>query len=144
MDNMENIGGIYEEAENEEENKIVEIPKKKSLPFYIWNVGGYDYKLRLKASGVLVLENKYKRNMMDVLTEGNIPPLAVMLTVIQVAMEPWNHGIRYTDVQKIYDKWEEEGGSQMDLYSEVITPLMAVSGFFTKEMAEEILKKMNR
>ena len=63
----------------------------------------------------------------------DMPPLSVMLTIIQAAMEPWEHGMDYSDVQKLYDRWTEEGGNQMNCFPGVIIPTMAVSGFFTEE-----------
>lgn len=143
---MENLGGIENTAEertSEEKVVAIEEKKKKRKVFHYWTVGGRDYCLKLKSSGIGKLENKYRKNMMSVLLDEGMPPLSVMLTVIQVAMEPWEHNISYTDVQKLYDKWEEEeGGNQTDLFAEVIIPLMTVSGFFTPKQAEEILEEV--
>ncbi|MDO4341068.1 MAG: DUF6096 family protein, partial [Eubacteriales bacterium] len=139
---MENLGGLDNAAEEKApENKIIDMTeeRKKKKPFHHWLVGGRDYLLKLKAGAIVRLENKYRKNMMNILLDDGIPPLAVMLTVIQAAMEPWEHGVSYTDVQKLYDKWEEEeNGNQSDLYTDVIIPLMTVSGFFTPKQAEEI------
>ena len=77
-------------------------------------------------------------NMLD-----DIPPLSVMLTIIQAAMEPWEHGMSYTKVQNLYDYWaDKEGGNQTDLYSKVIIPTLAVSGFFTQEQADVLVEEM--
>lgn len=138
------IGGI----ENTPEEKIVETKtvdfaeeKKKRRPFHCWTVAGHDYRLKLKAAGIGKLENKYRKNIMNVVLDDGTPPLSVMLTIIQVAMEPWEHGMSYTDVQKLYDKWEEEeDGNQTDLFTKIIIPLMTVSGFFTPKQAQEILE----
>lgn len=143
---MENLGGLENATEEKAtENKVVDMmeERKKKKPFHHWTVGGRDYLLKLKAGTIVRLENKYRKNMMNILLDDGIPPLAVMLTVIQAAMEPWEHGVSYTDVQKLYDKWEEEeDGNQSDLYTDVIIPLMTVSGFFTSKQAEEILENL--
>lgn len=143
---MYNIGGLENTPEEKEiESKTVDFEeeKKKRKPFHCWSVGGKDYRLKLKASAIGKLENKYRKNIMSVLLDDGTPPLSVMLTVIQAAMEPWTHGMSYLDVQKLYDKWEEEeDGNQTDLYTEVIIPLMAVSGFFTPKQAEEIMTEL--
>ena len=73
----------------------------------------------------------------------DIPPLSVMLTIIQAAMEPWEHGMSYLKVQNVYDIWaDEEGGNQSDLYTKVVLPTLAVSGFFTAEQAETLMQEI--
>lgn len=142
---MENLGGLENTEEKQTEEKVLDIneAKKKRKPFHYWTVGGRDYRLKLKASTIGKLENKYKKNMTNILLDDGIPPLSIMLTVIQAAMEPWEHNVSYTDVQKLYDKWaEEEGGNQTDLFSKTIIPLMAISGFFTQKQAEDILEEL--
>ena len=56
------MGGLDEEVKNqEEETKIVDLDeeKKKRKPFHYWTVGGRDYRLKLKASNIEKLENKF-------------------------------------------------------------------------------------
>lgn len=136
---MENIGGLEEINETTEE-KIVNMEEKKKPPFHYWTVGGREYRLKLKATTINKLENKYRQNLMNMIDE--IPPLSVMLTIIQAAMEPWEHGLSYPKVQSLYDSWTEEGGNQMDLFTKVIIPTMAVSGFFTPEQADLIVEEI--
>ena len=77
-------------------------------------------------------------NMLD-----DIPPLTVMLTIIQAAMEPWEHGMTFPKIQNLYDIWtDEEGGNQSDLYTKVILPTLSVSGFFTTEQAETLMEEI--
>lgn len=142
---MENLGGIENTTEEREEEKVVSITEEKNRrkPFHCWTVGGRDYRLKLKASAINRLENKYRKNMMNVLLDDGIPPLSIMLTTIQTAMEPWEHGVSYSDVEKLYDKWEEkEDGNQTELFTDIIIPLMTVSGFFTPKQAQEILESI--
>lgn len=136
---MENIGGLEEMNETTEE-KVVNMEEKKRSPFHYWTVGGREYRLKLKATTINKLENKYRQNLMNMIDE--IPPLSVMLTIIQAAMEPWEHGLSYPKVQNLYDSWTEEGGNQMDLFTKVIIPTMAVSGFFTPEQADLIVEEI--
>lgn len=136
---MENIGGLEEMNETTEE-KVVNMEEKKRPPFHYWTVGGREYRLKLKAATINKLENKYRQNLMNMIDE--IPPLSVMLTIIQAAMEPWEHGLSYPKVQNLYDSWTEEGGNQMDLFTKVIIPTMAVSGFFTPEQADLIVEEI--
>ena len=121
---MSDIGGL-DTVEETTEEKVVEMTEKKERkPFHYWTVNGRDYRLKL--------------NMLD-----DIPPLSVMLTIIQAAMEPWEHGLSYTKVQNLYDYWaDEEGGNQTDLYSKIIIPTLAVSGFFTQEQADVLVEEM--
>ena len=72
----------------------------------------------------------------------DIPPLSVMLTVTQAAMAPWEHGIDYDDTKTLYDRWTEEGGNQIDFYTGVVMPILAVSGFFTGKQAESMMRSL--
>lgn len=138
---MSDIGGL-DTVEETTEEKVVEMTEKKERkPFHYWTVNGRDYRLKLKASTINKLENKYRQNILNMLDD--IPPLSVMLTIIQAAMEPWEHGMSYTKVQNLYDYWaDKEGGNQTDLYSKVIIPTLAVSGFFTQEQADVLVEEM--
>ena len=65
-----------------------------------------------------------------------------MLTIIQAALLKYQHSLTFEKVQRLYDKYIEEGGDQMKLYSDVIMGIMAVSGFFTAEQAEAMQDKL--
>lgn len=133
----ENLGGLDEV--NETEEKVVEIEKKRK-PFHYWTVAGRDYKLKLQAGSVERVENKYHQNIINMIDE--IPPLSVMLTIIQAAMENWEHNMSYAKIKKLYDVWTEEGGDQFSLYTKIIIPTLVVSGFFPVEQAEDIMEEM--
>ena len=144
FEGIQDLGGASAQNETQApEEKVVNLEeqKKKRQPFAYWNVGGRSFKMKLKASGIGRLENKYRQNLMNMIDD--IPPLSVMLTIIQAAMEPWEHGLSYTKVQNLYDYWaDEEGGNQTDLYSKIIIPTLAVSGFFTQEQADVLVEEM--
>lgn len=135
------LGGLDEEknVSEEETNKTEVNEEKKRKAFCYWTVDGRDYRLKLKASNIEKLENKYKCNIMHLVDD--MPALSVMLTIVQAAMLPWEHGVKYDDILKLFDKYVDDGGSQIDLYKNVVIPTLAVSGFFTTKMAAEILEE---
>ena len=141
---MESLGGLNDVSEKDEmkEEKVVNLneEKKKRKPFWYWTVKGRDYRLKLKASTIGKLDNKYRQNIMNLVED--MPSLSVMLTIIQAAMEPWEHGIDYPDIQKIYDSWTEEGGNQVDLFKKVVIPTLVVSGFFPEKQAQSIMEEL--
>lgn len=140
-------GGIDEEIgveEKEKSDKITNIEEKKPKrrPFYYWEVGERKLSLKLNTRMIETLENKYKMNVMNLVAGGDIPPLSVMLTVVQAAATPWTHKLKYEDVRKMYDKWTEDGGDQITFYSQIIMPTMVVSGFFPQDQADDLMKNL--
>lgn len=127
--------------EPKEPENIIEF-KPKRLPYAIWNVGDKEYKLRLAAQDITKLEQKYRRNLLLYLTDDGIPPVADMLTVIQAAMRTHHHGMKYLDVQRLFDEYVDEGGDQTNLMADVLMPLLSVSGFFTQDQAETITEDL--
>lgn len=117
--------------------------EKKSIkkPFETWTVKGVDYKLKLSTSAIIELENKLNCNLLRVLDEG-LPSLQIMAMLIHSALKKYNHGINLNDVNDILDDYFEEGGSQIDLFQNVIIPIFNVSGFFTPAMVEAMEYKM--
>lgn len=141
--NDELLGGLDEEK-NETNIVSVEECRKKRKAFHEWEVNGTYHKLKLKTAMIERLENKYKDNLLNVISKDGVPPLSVMLTVIQAAIQPWEHGIAYKDVMALYDSWlENNDGNQMELLNKVIIPTMAVSGFFMPEYAESIMNSLD-
>lgn len=139
MDKMENTG--FDNFIDSEEEKAVEVEKPKRRPFAVWHVDGTDYKLRLTGQVIAKLEGDYKRNLLSVLTD-DLPPVTVMLSVIQAAMQQYHHGIKFRAVQDLYDKYIDEGGDQTALYTGVIMDLLAVSGFFTPSQEQTVKDEM--
>lgn len=139
------IQGFDEELEEKEEDeKVVSLEeKKKRRPFAYWEVGGKTYKMKLTTQNICRLEDKFKTSLLNVLFgAGSVPPLSVMLTIAQVAMLPYNHKIKYEDVQALFDKYCEEGGTQMTFMTDVFMEIYKVSGFFTEDQAEEMDRKL--
>lgn len=139
---MENLQGLEPFEPSNEKSEIVSLEPKRR-PFHLWEVDGVGHKMKLKTGMIAQLENKYRRNLLNIVSDDGIPPLSVMLTVAQAAITPWEHGITYQNVEKLYEKWlEVDGGSQTDFLSKVIIPTMAVSGFFTPAQADQILETL--
>ena len=118
--------------------------KAARKPFAYWTVNGREYKMKLNTEQICRLEDKFKRNLLEIIMSGNIPTLGVMLTMIQGAMAPWEHGIKYQKVQDLFDQYVEEGGTQLTLYSDVILDIMKVSGFFTESQREDMEKNVEQ
>ena len=127
-----------EAAGEAEENKVVEMPKRK--PFALWEVGGQSYKLKLKTSAIVELESKYKTNLMNIMGsgQGGMPALSVMLDVAHAAMKDWNHGITKNGVMDIFNRYIEEGGSQLSFYMTVCMESFTVSGFFSVNLSNQM------
>ena len=138
--------GLDEEMKTEETGVAVislENEKKKRQPFAYWNVGGRAYRLKLNTSTICRLEEKFKCNLMSLLSRyGDLPPLNVMLTIIQGAMLPWEHGIKYERVLQLFDQYQEEGGTQLTFLTDVVMPTYQVSGFFSQDQQESMDRKL--
>lgn len=143
---MSELAGIdteeNEDFEMKSGDKPIELPKRK--PFHVWTVDGMDHKLKLKTAMVRTLEEKYRTNLLNLVMADNIPPLSVMLTIIQAAMTPWEHKIKLKNVEDIYDQYLEEGGDLMSLYTKVIMPTLACSGFFTQSQTEDLQERLEK
>lgn len=136
--------GFDDELEvKEQEEKIVQSDEKKRKPFAYWEVGGKVYKMKLNTPTICRLEDKFKTSLLNLLfTSGSVPPLSIMLTITQAAMQPWEHKIKYQDVQALFDQYCEEGGTQMTFMTDVFMEIYKVSGFFTTDQAEELDQKI--
>ena len=130
--NENNVVSLDDAIEKKEEASAPAKPKRK--PFAVWSVGGTDYHLKLTADGICSLETKTKKNLLGLIEE--LPPLNVMCGIIQASMQRYHHGIKYNQVKALVDEYFEEGGSQLELFTDVIIPIFQVSGFFSVEMAE--------
>ena len=136
--------GLDDESVNEKTTSEDTVSdKKKRTPFAYWNVGGMEHKLKLTTAVICQLEDKFKCNLLNILSNsGGVPPLAVMLTITQGAMKTWEHGIKYTDVQNMFDKYCEEGGTQLSFMADVLMPIYSVSGFFSEDQQTEMDRKL--
>ena len=119
-------------------------PERKRKPFALWEVGGKSYKLKLRTNAVVELETKYKTNLMNIMGtgQGGMPALSVMLDVAHAALKDWQHGITKNEVQSLFEKYVEEGGSQLSFYMSVYMEIFAVSGFFSVNLSNQMAEAM--
>lgn len=135
-----NYGLDDENVKNESSAEVISMEKKKRAPFAYWTVNGQEHKLKLPTAVICQLEDKFKCNLLNLL--DGMPPLAVMLTIIQGAMKTWEHGIKYADVQAMFDAYCEEGGTQLTLMTDVLMPIYGVSGFFSADQLTAMDQKL--
>lgn len=141
---MESLSG-FDEVKEDEAKKTEDSEEKKEVrkPYAVWEiVEGKELHLKLTTSAICKLEDKYRRNLLQVITSDDVPPLAIMLTIIQAAAQKYHHKTDFKKVQNLYDEYVENGGGQIKLLSSVIMPILSVSGFFTQNQMEEIQEKM--
>lgn len=139
---MGQLFGMDEEIEEDKKVESIEDIKGRKHPFAYWKVGEDELKLKLNTTQICKLEEKYRTNLLTLLTGNDIPPLGIMLTVIQCAAAPWNHGLKLKNLQSLFDKYVDEGGTQITLYADVIMDILIVSGFFTESQKEDVQDKM--
>jgi hypothetical protein len=110
--------------------------------FQLWKVSDEEeYKLKLQGQQICELEQKLGgKSLMSWLGDGTTftAPLRVMIMIIHGAMQRYHHNIKLQDVYAIYDRYVENGGSMVSLYSDVYIPLFQVSGFFPAEQTETV------
>ncbi len=134
----ENVSFIEEEAVKPEVEKK---PVRKQ--FAIWEVGGQEYKMKLRTANIIELENKLKRNLLSVIAGAeNLPPLAIMLEIAHAALKDWNAGMTRAKTQAMFDQYCDEGGDQTYFFTKVIMDIFQVSGFFPKKQSEKLEQTM--
>jgi hypothetical protein len=127
-----------EEAAKAADGNIVEMPERK--PFQSWTVGGETYRLKLRTPDIAELEQKYKTNLMNVMgtSKGGMPALTVMLDVAHAATRKYHHSIKRADVNDIFDRYIDEGGSQLEFYTNIYMGIFAASGFFSASLENQM------
>ena len=134
------MGALSEGIDIREEEKEPVKKQEKKQPFALWKVGDTEYKLKLTTQEIIRLESLFNANLLSVIslhTDNNdVPPLKVMLLITHGAMKKYNHGIKEKDVIELFDKYEEEGGSQLSFMTDVFLPIFQVSGFFSQAQAD--------
>lgn len=135
--------GLDEELTAEEIG--IDSPKEEKMkrkPYSTWNTGAKEFKLKLTASAISKIEEKYRKNLLVLIMDDGLPPVSTMLTVIQASMLKFHHGMTFIKVQDAYDEYVDNGGDQTKLFSEVIMPLLGVSGFFSQNQMEILTEEM--
>ncbi|MNI83984.1 hypothetical protein D3C73_1408470 [compost metagenome] len=97
--------------------------------------------MRLGAAQIEQLEKQLGgKNPLDLLLaaeNGSLPPLTGTLRILHAAMQKFQHGVSWSDVQNLYDAYVDEGNTYTDLLPHLVE-VFRVSGFFkTAPEAEE-------
>jgi hypothetical protein len=61
-----------------------------------------------------------------------------MLDVAHAAMKKWHHNIKRQDLNNIFDQYIEEGGSQLNFYTDIYMGIFTASGFFSTSLANQM------
>ena len=146
MDNMETMTvGIDDELEQENSVPTIDAEEKvikMRRPYVTWTVGEEEYRLKLTSSTITQLERRFNKSLLDAVLEDGIPPVSVVITLIQASMQKFHHGMKSYTVETIFDRYIDAGGSQISLLTEVIYPLMYDAGFFTDGQMELLTKEI--
>lgn len=114
-------------------------------PFALWSIGEEEYKLKLTTAEIARLEQIYGCSLVNLLTNNDsMPALTVMLDLVHGGLQKYHHGISREDVNELFDKYVDEGGSQTDLLSDVVMELYQVSGFFSKAIENQMVKDLEK
>lgn len=95
-----------------------------------------EYKLVLEAQQICELEDKFNgKNLMSVIGDAStgMPSLRTMILVTHSAMTRFHHGKKLTDVYDAYNRYIQNGKSQVEFYTDVYVPIFQASGFFPKD-----------
>lgn len=131
---------MFEEQEEVQAVETKEEVKPKRKPYVTWTVNGTDYKLKLTTDGICQLENKLKANLLSIL--DTMPPLNVMCGIIHMSAQRFHHGLSFNNIKSLVDDYIEAGGSQLELFTDVLVPIFEVSGFFSLEMGQVMSENM--
>lgn len=117
--------------------------KAKRKPFIIWKIGEEEYRLKLTTGEISRLEQMYGGSLINLLnTETGMTPLCTMLDIVHGGLQKFNSNIDRSDVNDMFDRYIDEGGSQIEFLSDVLVPLFQVSGFFSGALETKMEKEM--
>lgn len=118
--------------------------RNKRKPYVVWPVGDREYRLKLTTAANMKLEERYKANILNLITGEGLPPIGLLLNMIQAAMEKYEHGMGIKQVQELFDEYVDMGGDVASLMTDVILPLLGNGGFFTESQAEDLKADLER
>lgn len=97
--------------------------KAKRKPFIIWKIGEEEYKLKLTTGEISRLEQMYGGSLINLLnTETGMTPLCTMLDIVHGGLQKFNSNIDRSDVNDMFDRYIDEGGSQTEFLSDILIP----------------------
>lgn len=98
-------------------------------------MGNEELKLRLGSRDSINLERKLGTNPLNIfmeLSEGGLPRLEPMITILHAASQKYQHGLTEDKFFDLYDDFVDNGGSLTQLIPAVLE-VFKVSGFFNEE-----------
>lgn len=121
------------------DTELTEAPESDNVvpmrrPWLDWSVGGNDYKLKLTTATIRKLEQQLKTSVLNAVLDDGVPPISVVVTVLQGSLQKYHHGITSEKVEELLDAYFDTGKTQISLLQEVLYPLMYDAGFFTEAM----------
>lgn len=134
MNEEKTFEAMLNESEVQPKEELINAPH----PWTDWKVGGNVYKLKLTNGIIKMLERSFKKSLLLAVIDDGVPPVSVMVDVVQGAMQKYHHGMNSAKVEALFDAYIDEGHTVYDLLAEVIYPLLTDAGFFTKAMLEEM------
>lgn len=137
-----NLKDIKEEDEVTKDKSEDKGSSAKRAPFAVWTVDDEDYKLHLRTQDIVILEDKLNSNPINVIMGNGLPSLKVILLIVHQATKQYQHGLKFDDIQNIFDKYCEEGGNQTQFMTDVVIPLFKCSGFFSGAQAKAMDQKI--
>lgn len=102
--------------------------------FYTMTVGGEEYKMRLTASAIMLIEKKLGKPLFKALETIQDNMVETITTIIWGAMQPLNAGFTMEKATELFDDYIDDGRSIEELMLE-INGLFEASGFFKKGQA---------
>ena len=141
MDIMEKTTTIFDEEPKEAETKLAN--EKTRKPYVDWFVHGQEYKLKLTTGVIRKLEQGFGKSLLSAVLDEGIPPINVVSTLLQAALQKFHHGMKSYTVDELLDTYIEEGGTQITLLQDVIYPLMHDAGFFTQAQMDLLTKEIS-
>lgn len=102
-----------------------------------------EYKLKLRASEIIALEDKLGGgNLLGQIGSNRtgIPGLKTMLTITHAAAQKYQHGVTMKDICEAFDRYTDNGGDQVTFFTDVYTKIFEVSRFFTGEKEQNETK----
>ena len=106
--------------------------------YYEFSVGADTYKLRLNTRNIVVLEKSLGCNPLLIFGNGDrIPTVTEMVTVLNAALQQYQHNMNIETAYSIFDKFIEEGNSATDFIN-VILEIYKVSGIIKADGGNEV------
>lgn len=102
-----------------------------------FSTGVKEYKLRLSTRNTVMLEKQLGCNPLAIFGNGDtIPTVTVMVTILHVSLQQYQHGITLNDAYDIFDEYLANGNTMTD-FIPVIVEIYKVSGLIKNDTQEK-------